>query len=217
MPEHLSPEDQPERRLLDDQKIDIAVQWAQENERTLPDSAARRIAMQWHSGDASALYSFGSCGHINEKRLLRELHRTRREARSLEDVAQSSTEFHRLNLLTHYVVTHGDRRSVPNWQRTTEDHRDPVTFAADIEGPAEVNVVGAYIGRFATTLALAEHQIEASGLSRGIEYIAETYGEALARYITVDVEGYANDLHEDILTIEDPNTGGIHAYWREDQ
>ena len=56
----LSPEDAYLERVLDE---------AEQTDKTIPHTAARMIASQFHGGQASALYSLASCGAIDLERL----------------------------------------------------------------------------------------------------------------------------------------------------
>lgn len=61
------PEQSPEQRF-----VGREIQDAVFEDREISDAAARVIAGWWHGGQASALYSFASCGAIDRRRLADE-------------------------------------------------------------------------------------------------------------------------------------------------
>lgn len=72
------------------------------------DGQARRIATDWHGGQSSPLYSFGSCGYIDVEPLRREI---------TANLVTLSVGIDRRELLAldKYVRTTGDRPPVQNW------------------------------------------------------------------------------------------------------
>jgi hypothetical protein len=79
------------------------------------DGQARRIAMEWHGGQSSALYSFGSCGAVIDlERLRNEISR---------DLQQLDVGIERRELLAldKYVRNAGRRPEVPGWSRLWDD------------------------------------------------------------------------------------------------
>ncbi len=79
---------------------------------TITDGKARRIAMEWHGGQSSLLYSFGSCGAIVDlERLSREIEYN---ARNIA-VDSPDTERNELLALDAYVRSIGERGPVSGW------------------------------------------------------------------------------------------------------
>lgn len=81
--------------------------------RLMSDTHARVTAMAWQSGQASALYSFGSTGEIPEDNvfLLGEVARSRHEA-------DSNASIEALADLERYLVAKGPRGPQPAWELT---------------------------------------------------------------------------------------------------
>lgn len=75
----------------------------------ITDAMARRIAMDWHGGQISALYSFGSTGGIRDLGALRG--EISRELQTL-DVGK---ERRPLLALDKYVREAGERPPIPGW------------------------------------------------------------------------------------------------------
>lgn len=86
---------------------------------TMNDAQARVTAMAWHSGQWSALYSFGSTGAIPADEdqlydLLREIDRASGEA-------DSNASAHALDDLQRYVRVAGPRGPQPGWAGLWDD------------------------------------------------------------------------------------------------
>ena len=73
------------------------------------DGQARRIAMEWHGGQSSPLYSFGSCGAIDD------LDRLRNEISRDLQTLDVGAERRELLALDKYVRNAGQRERVPGW------------------------------------------------------------------------------------------------------
>lgn len=197
MTEHLPSREQP----TDDQLIHLGIQYAVLNDTTIPDSTARRIAMQWHGGQASALYSLGSCGAIDLSALVQELGVVYVKARDEHDQLA-------LNELARYVEARGERDELPGWYRTTADGLPAVV---DVAGEQ----TGDYIGGYPTKRAVAEDLLAATGIWRAMNRLFDRCGYALKPYVQVDIDRYEVDLSRQVVlypTLE----GTVDAYWRID-
>jgi hypothetical protein len=79
--------------------------------KMINDGQARRIAMEWHGGQWTALYSFGSSGAIVDLEALR------REITAELVTLPVGIERRELLALDKYVRTAGNRPSMPGWSK----------------------------------------------------------------------------------------------------
>jgi hypothetical protein len=98
--------------MTDADKVREECREAKERGRIVTDAAARVIAMDWHGGQGSALYSFGSCGAIDDPGRLQAEIRQELLGRGSGDPAILPLE----SLLT-YVATTGVRGAVTGWSK----------------------------------------------------------------------------------------------------
>lgn len=112
-PQHLDPgPSRTERYLL------AELDQAEAEDRNISDTAARLLAMNYHSGQNSALYSIGSCGAVlDHDRLQQEIW--------ADYNAQDATEETRRQLdhLSIYASSHEGRDRVEGWCELTTDRR----------------------------------------------------------------------------------------------
>lgn len=105
----------PDRRYTDDDLIAQSIDMFEDIESTVDDATARMIASQYHSGQASDLYSFASTGFISDT-LLDAINR---EYEAIDEVPPGrSPERHKLSHLAMYVAerkSRGDVEAVPGW------------------------------------------------------------------------------------------------------
>ena len=95
----------------DEELIDQAIAQAQATESEISDAAARMIASQLHSGQASALYALASSGFIDEDRLAREL------VINYEEFTKSPQVHEWINTLVSYAVNREDKGPQEDWDK----------------------------------------------------------------------------------------------------
>lgn len=188
--------------LSDGEKIDVGIRYAELNATVIPDSTARLLAMAYHDGQASALYSLGSCGAIDGQRVLRELSAT------VGDDEDIDTE-REIGSLMDYAYQKGSRGPIEGWHRLTSDDLPPIVH---IDTAIE-RLIGEYLGNYHTLRELADDRLVAVGVFRAIGHLVERIGESFGPFINVDVDGYARSLHNDFVFMPLPD-GTIDAYWR---
>ncbi len=196
-PEHRSEPD-------DDALIVVGVAWAEDNHTTIPDSTARRIALQWHSGRDSPLYALGSTGAIEVNEVLAEL-----DGHSQPLDMDDPKDLRSLISLQHlqtYATTTGDRDPVDRWDDLTRNGNPPIFFIEQLR-PEQ------YIGTYTNRHELAEQLLVATGVFKALEVLKSQYGGAVTKYFHVDVPRYARDLVADVR-MTDNEDGTIDAYWR---
>lgn len=187
----------------DEELIDQGIYWAHLNRLPIPDSTARRIAMQWHGGQSSALYSLGSSGAIDRERLDPELEEARRLCPSTLEGEQDAD---RLTWLSMYVQGEQDRGPVEGWERLTQDGQPAVMYLEHLR-PEQ------FIGSYGSRKHLAAELMAATGVPRMLQQMQRQLGMSVMRYVTIDLDAYADDLSESVRISQNP-AGGIDAYWR---
>lgn len=90
---------------------------AEEEDRNIGDTAARLIAMGFHGGQSSALYSLGSSGAVDYDRLSHEIWTDY----NAEDVTDDARR--KLDHLSTYAIEHQGRGRVEGWFALTDDRR----------------------------------------------------------------------------------------------
>lgn len=108
----------------DEAAIQYAVDAAETERRLIDDACARRIAGQFHSGQASSLYSLASTGAIKAPDLVTEI---------LEQfiAAETDTERGWVEHLASYVAYAGPRDPIPGWYRLTADDAPVVGYTVN--------------------------------------------------------------------------------------
>ncbi|MFN3008199.1 hypothetical protein [Mycolicibacterium wolinskyi] len=100
-----------DRRLTDDELIAQSLDFFEDVEAVIDDATSRMIASQFHSGQASDLYSFASTGSISDD-LLSEINRT------YEEFKDQPPEQRKLAHLALYIAdrrSRGDVAADPDW------------------------------------------------------------------------------------------------------
>lgn len=83
--------------------------------RVIDDGTARRLAMQLHGGQATAMYSLGSCGAINQEDLAWEM------VRDMHSIPRGDELRLWYDDLASYCIEKGDRGPQEGWYRLTAD------------------------------------------------------------------------------------------------
>lgn len=103
----------------DVRRINNGISRSEFSEFPLDDATARLIAAQLHDGQASAMYSFASCGAIDIQRLMPELTGTELAAKAVED-GQTTRWAH---ALMGYIMGYGNRGAVKDWHLLTAEQQ----------------------------------------------------------------------------------------------
>jgi hypothetical protein len=206
-------EQEPQRsRPTDAEMIAQGVEHATNHETIIADSTARRIALQWHGGQTSALYSFGSCGAIDYEAVEPEVQSCLRDCDPSTD--EGLADWAALQFLSGYLAVKGDRDAIPGWHRLTDDDMPPILYIEEPDEPAEPKPRDEQlIGTYHDELILAEELLAKTGLWKALEHVIEQCGSSLEPYINVDVEGYARDLHKDVR-FQQNEDGTVTAFWK---
>lgn len=114
-------EQPPQPKLSDLDKVHLGMEAAETESRPIDDATARRIAMLYHRGQGSELYSFGSSGKIDRLRLTPEMLITFTEYEDADSRLM-------MNALGRYVAEHGNRPRQKGWYRITHDLAPPINW-----------------------------------------------------------------------------------------
>lgn len=109
----------PEQPTFDEIHIESGLALAEMQAQPIDHWPAARIASQFHSGQASPLYSFASSGNVDTAGIFRELMHTEAEP------GRTEQDKRWLHALGTYVVFHDGQERIPDWYQLVKDSSAP--------------------------------------------------------------------------------------------